>query len=105
MSHSFDRGHRLSPLIKVHVANFREALEMWLADHKGYPTTLESLVPDYLHRLPLGPGGSTEDWDYQRVAEGFCLSIKSPAPAVGPVLRGDAEGVRDTIHSAGPEQA
>lgn len=73
-----------------HLVNFRAALEMWQADHKAYPPTLESLVPNYLHHIPAGPGGRSDEWDYQPGPDGFLIVLR-----VGQTeLRCDADGVQ-----------
>lgn len=57
-----------------------DGLERYCADHDGYPSSLEQLVPQYIKDIPVLPRGLT--WSYAPYAERqrYGLSVKGDSP-------------------------
>lgn len=57
---------------------FEAALHAYRLERGNYPTTLETLLPDYLHFIPSDPFGAGESLHYRRTGQGYGLYSFGP---------------------------
>lgn len=83
--------------LKGNLAEIRKAIANYKTDHGQYPPTLESLVPNYLRKIPLDPITMAADWrvtteETVQPSSDFQTTTSAPASSVVIEVHSSAPG-------------